>query len=138
MDTFKIVGRIYKVSETVQITDKFKKRDIIIDHTTSNQKGTFVEYIKMQAVQEKCGDYNSFEKGDMVEIEFRLTGRKMGEKPDEKVYTNVDAVSVRLINKAQTGVKSNSQLVEDTLPMGDGKPEDFSLNTKEVDDDLPF
>jgi single-strand DNA-binding protein len=47
---YELQGRLFEIFDTQQITDTFKKREFVVETTS----GMYNEYIKMQAVQDKC------------------------------------------------------------------------------------
>jgi hypothetical protein len=54
---YELQGRLFEIFDTQQITDTFKKREFVVETTS----GMYNEYIKMQAVQDKCDLLDSME-----------------------------------------------------------------------------
>ncbi len=74
---FEISGRIVEIYPTQQVTDKFKKREFILEAKETNNTGfEFIEYIKFQAVQDKTGLLDGLNVNDQVKVSFNLRGRK--------------------------------------------------------------
>jgi len=142
-EVYTMKGRIYKVYPTEQKTEKFRKREFVIDHTNSTGKGTYVEYVKLQTVQQRCDLLEDLEKGDSVIIKFSVTGRKYKGDKGEQFFTNLDAIEINLIGRSDSVIE-DPESVEEFVPMGDGKDEFKNelfgpeTQTPQDLDDLPF
>ncbi|MFZ9815222.1 MAG: DUF3127 domain-containing protein [Candidatus Kapaibacteriota bacterium] len=85
---YELQGRLFEIFDTQQITDTFKKREFVVETTS----GMYNEYIKMQAVQDKCDLLDSMNKGDQVKVSFDLRGKLVNTKDGRQVYiTNINA-----------------------------------------------
>ena len=51
---FEITGKIIDISPVNQVSDKFKKREFVIENKESGGGAVFVNYIKFQLIQDKC------------------------------------------------------------------------------------
>ena len=129
-DIYSIKGRIYKIFPTVEITDKFRKREFVIQTTNPTAKGTYIDYIKMQLVQFRCEMLDGLSKGDTCVVKFSLTGKKVGTKEEEKFFTNLDAIEIRAVGKIDTIKDSDNSAINDSLPMGDSFEQ---MNEENVD-----
>ena len=90
--SFEITGRLAEIFETQQISDKFQKREFILEIKETSSGGfEFVEYIKFQAVQDKCGLLDSMQTDDTVKVSFNLKGRKWEKDGKVSYFTNLDA-----------------------------------------------
>jgi hypothetical protein len=139
-------GKVYKVLPAQIKSDKFKKQEVILQVTNPTDKGTFVEYIRLQCINDKMNYLQDVKKGDFGICKFTISGRKVGTGTNEVFYTNLDVVELQIINKAtdiinvDTKRQSNSYAdkfpgideEEDILGPGDDVP-------GQIDDkDLPF
>lgn len=75
-----VKGKIYAIGETQQVTDKFKKRDVIIE--TVEQ---YPQFLTVQFAQDKTSVLDGCNVGDEVEIGINLRGR---------LWTNKEGVEV--------------------------------------------
>ena len=90
--SFEIKGRLAEICVIQQISDKFQKREFILEIKETSSGGfEFVEYIKFQAVQDKCGMLDSLQTDDMVKVSFNLKGRKWEKDGKVSYFTNLDA-----------------------------------------------
>lgn len=69
--SYKMVGVVYTISDTQQVSDKFAKRDIILEDSSSK----YPQYIPFQFTQDKVNELDNFAPGMEVEISYNLRGR---------------------------------------------------------------
>ncbi len=114
-----ITGKLFKVFEGNQVTDKFKKREFVVEYAENTQ---YPEFILFQLNQDKCSLIDAFKVNDSIEVHFNLTGRPWTNKEGvTKYFTNLVAWK---LNKAD---KTNPQ-----------SPEEEPRSENSSDDDLPF
>ncbi len=112
-----IVGKIYEISEEQQVTESFRKREFVLEHT---EKSLYTEYIKFELTNDRCDLLNDFKVGDEVEVGFNIRGRKWTD-PEGKVKYFVSLQAWKM--NEYTGEKSSEDGAEPQL---------------EAEDDLPF
>lgn len=126
---FKLTGTLKVLNDTVQVTDKFSKREFVITDTSS----MYPQDILFQAVQDKCAMLDGFKVQDQVEVSFNLRGREWTSPQGEVKYFNtLDAWRVEKVGQGmpQSGP---SEMNLDPIPVAP------TANTdSEEDDDLPF
>lgn len=85
---FEIVGKLHEVYPEQQVTEKFKKREFVLEI----QDGMYQQYIKFQLTQDRCSALENFAKGEEMKVSFNLTGRPGNSKDGSTVYyTNLVA-----------------------------------------------
>jgi Domain of unknown function (DUF3127) len=116
-------GKIVEIAPAIQVTDKFKKREFIIDITEDVNGQSYPNFAKLQASQNKCEVLDSYKVGDIVKVQFNVRGQKVEKDGKINYYTNLDAWKIERVGSAQqpTGNKVNV--------------EQNPINNKE---DLPF
>ncbi len=119
-------GKIHEISETIQVTETFKKREVVIEYAENPQ---YPEFIKFEATQERCSLLDNVKIGDQVEIFFNLRGRPWTDNTGKKVYFN--SLQLWRLN-ALTSNSANNNL-NDSI----SSPADFA-NSSIDEDDLPF
>ncbi len=124
-----IRGKVHEIGAVQQVTDSFKKRDLVIQYAENPQ---FVEYIKFEATQDRVNLFDSLTPGEEVEVSFNLRGRPWTNRDGVTSYFN-SLVAWR-VNKVMTAPAGpvGSPSVVDAPP-----PVDISA-TGADDDDLPF
>lgn len=127
-----------EIYQTQQVTDKFKKREFILEVKESNNSGfEFVEYIKFQTLQDKCSLLDGLNLNDQVKVSFNLRGRKWEKDGQTSYFTNLDAWKIE--NEQLTSItpntpgNQNSVMSDTDTPFPADPPADDSGF-----DDLPF
>lgn len=80
-----LTGTIKKIGATDQVSDKFKKREIVITDDSNNQ---YPQHIQLQASQDRCEMLDSLKVGDKVTVHFNLRGREWTSPQGEVKYFN--------------------------------------------------
>lgn len=119
-----IKGKVHEVGEVQQISETFKKRDLVVEYAENPQ---YPEYLKFEAIQDKVSLLDTFKVGDEVEVFFNLRGRAWTDKMGKTAYFN--SMLIWRINKMTT---TESVSTPQTI-----QPVDVSATAGE-DDDLPF
>jgi len=95
---FEIKGKIEVLSDTQQVTEKFKKREFVL----MVEEGMYPEYIKFQAVQDRCNLLDNYKIGEIVTVSFNLRGRPYTKDGKTTYFTNLDAWRISAAQEAQT------------------------------------
>ena len=85
-----VTGTIYMIGETQVVSDRFQKRELVIEYVENPQ---YPEYIKFEVVQDKCDLLDQFQVGMEVQVHYDLKGRKYNDKNtgEEKIFSNLQA-----------------------------------------------
>lgn len=79
-----IKGRIKAIFPTIQISDKFTKRDVVITTTTD----MYPQDILVQFTQDKCVVLDFYNPGNEVDVDYNLKGREWINPQGEAKYFN--------------------------------------------------
>ncbi|AZI25028.1 DUF3127 domain-containing protein [Pedobacter sp. G11] len=120
-----IKGKVHEVGATQQVSETFKKRDLIVEYA---ENPTYPEYIRFEALQDKTALLDTFKAGDEVEVFFNLRGRPWTDKTGKTSYFN--SLVIWRINAIAGGAPAAATPAY-------AAPVDVS-NTPGEDDDLPF
>jgi hypothetical protein len=77
MNDYKVKGLIKVIGETVQVTEKFSKREVVI---ITVEDGKFLQHISLQATGDKTSLLDGCRVGEEVEASFNLRGREWQDK----------------------------------------------------------
>ena len=88
---FEITGKIIDILPVNQVSDKFRKREFVIEKKESGGAAVFTDYIKFQLVQDKCDLINESFLNEDVKIWFNLKGNKWERDGKINYFTNLDA-----------------------------------------------
>jgi hypothetical protein len=124
---FEITGRIIDVLPVNQVSDKFRKREFVIEKKESGGTAVFVDYIKFQLVQDKCDLINESFLNEEVKIWFNLKGNRWEKEGRVNYFTNLDAWKIE---------KMSSQVRDQNVPSNTAL-EDIPPDNEELSD-LPF
>ena len=77
-----IKGKAHYVSDIINVTDSFRKRELVVEFSENPQ---YPEFVKFEAIQDRCALMDNVKVGDDVEVFFNLKGREWTNKQGEKV-----------------------------------------------------
>lgn len=98
----KTQGTIIEIGEVQQVSDKFKKREIVLEIA---ENPSYPETVKFELQQDKVSLADKFSEGQVVEVEFNLRGRAWTDKKGVKQYFN----TLTIWKIAETNLESKSQ-----------------------------
>jgi len=127
--SFEITGKLIEKYNTIQVSDRFKKREFVIEKTESNGGMEFTDHIKFQLTQDRCNLIDNIEVNAEIKVNFNIRGNKWEKEGKVNYFTNLDAWR---IEKAQD--LSQSNFPSDNTP----PPEMDSMPPESESDDLPF
>jgi hypothetical protein len=119
----KITGKIIEIKETQQVSETFRKRNIVVEYV---EDSAYPEYVTFELIKDKCDLVDGFEVGEEIEVSFNLRGRKWITPEGETRYFNsLHAWRLEALNKnnsqvsnksAEKSVDSIERLADDDLP----------------------
>lgn len=119
-------GKLYEIFETKSMSDKFKKREFILEYGHNPQ---YPQYIKFDLQNDYCNLINDFQLNDEVEVYFDLKGKPYTNKNGEKIYfTNL--VAWKIVDIGGSKSEKPQPAAEEAAPGSDSTGDDF--------EDLPF
>jgi len=124
---FEITGRVIDVFPVNQVSDKFKKREFVIEKKDTGGAAVFIDYIKFQLVQDKCDLINESFLNEEVKIWFNVKGNKWERDGKVNYFTNLDAWKIE-----KTTEQGRDQNNQPNTALEDAPPEIDDLS------DLPF
>ena len=80
-----IKGIIKKISETVQISDRFRKREFVVEYSNNPD---YPQPLQFEMVHDRCELLDSFQEGQEVEVHFDLRGREWTNPQGQVKYFN--------------------------------------------------
>jgi hypothetical protein len=117
-------GKLHLVGETKQISDRFQKREFVVELVDNPR---YPQLVMFQLTGERCGMLDGFSVGDEVDIDFSLRGREWRSPKGETKYFN--SLDVWTVEGAGGGHGPSGG--DDEPPPPDGPPPDLI-------DDIPF
>jgi hypothetical protein len=125
--SFEITGRVIDIMPVNQVSDKFRKREFVIEKKETGGTAVFVDYIKFQLIQDKCDLINESFLNEEVRVWFNLKGNKWERDGRINYFTNLDAWRIEKASEADM-----DQNIQSSSTLEDIPPEIDELS------DLPF
>ena len=119
-----VSGKIHAVFEAKQITERFRKREFVLEMIENSR---YPQTVLFQLTGDRCEDLDRFEVGEEVRVEFSLRGREWKSPKGEVKYFN--SLDVWTLEKASAGAGADPFGEEPPMPE---EPPAFS------DNDVPF
>ncbi len=117
-------GRIHALFEAKQITERFRKREFVVELADNPRYPQFVQF---QMTGDRCENLDGYEPGDEVRVEFSLRGREWtSPKGDVKFFNSLE---VWKLEKTGSGGPPAS---DEEPPIPDDPPPGID------DNDVPF
>ena len=96
---FEITGKLIEKFETQNVSDKFKKREFVIEYQ-DNPNLSFSEMLKFQLTQDRCGLIDMHEIGQEIKVAFNLKGRRWEKDGNVNYFTNLEAWKIEAASGA--------------------------------------
>ena len=127
---YEAVGKIYKKMDTIQRTDTFRIRELILETID----GQYTQLIKFQLTQNNCEKLDGFNEGDEIKVTFSLRGREYTKDDRTSYFTNLDAWKIENAGSGGGQQAAVPAASENNFP----SPDDQPTGGGESNDDLPF
>ncbi len=134
--SFEITGKLVAINETQQVSERFKKREFVLEISEEINGNVYTNYAKMQLVQNKCEIIDNFNIGDNVKVSFNIKGNKWERDGSVNYITNLDAWRVE--NAGQAGTSPVAATPAYQAPANTGNSNMNYNPSPENADDLPF
>ncbi len=80
-----IGGKLHVINEAQQVTERFRKREFVLELSESTR---FPQFVLFQLTGDRCERVDDFSVGDDVRVEFSLRGREWKSPRGEVKYFN--------------------------------------------------
>ena len=139
--SLEVTGKLLVKYETQQVSEKFKKREFVIELAEEINGNIYTNFAKMQLVQNKCDIIDRFREGDMVKVSFNIKGNRWERDGKVNYITNLDAWRVESAT-ANTGNNGGGQQAAPAYNNNGGgstytATQNFNPSPETIDD-LPF
>ena len=110
----KTTGVVHKTFESQQVTERFRKREFVVEMTDNPR---YPQYVMFQLTGDRCELLDDFQVGDQVEIEFTLRGREWtSPKGDIKYFNSLDVWKLEQAGKGGKAADAPPPADEDDVP----------------------
>ena len=80
-----IKGKAVSISDIIQVSDSFKKREFVLEYAENPQ---YPEFVKFETIQDKCALLDPIRIGQDIDVHFNIKGRKWTDKDGSVKYFN--------------------------------------------------
>lgn len=137
-------GHIVFKGQTQQITEKYKKREFVIEIAEEINGNTYTNYAKFQLSQSKCDVLDRFNEGDHVKVNFNIKGNRWERDGKVNYITNLEAWRIENIGPSQHSTANNDVSAYCGAPSSNNTSNgsyrgatNFNVSPETIDD-LPF
>lgn len=128
MSSLKLQGRITYIGSTVQVTEKFSKREFAIETEDVSNNGTvFTNTVALQFTNKQTPILDNFSIGQNVEVSFNARSNRNDKDGVVRFFTNLNAYAMQFV----AGRQQAPQQAQQPAPAQVAQAEDDSS-------DLPF
>src|ERR1700733_4750083 len=89
--SLEVTGKLLVKYDTQQVSEKFKKREFVLELAEEINGNIYTNFAKMQLVQNKTDIIDRFKEGDLVKVSFNIKGNKWERDGKVNYITNLDA-----------------------------------------------
>ena len=137
--SLQITGKLIEKYDVQQVSEKFKKREFVMEVYEEYNGQTYTNFAKLQLVQAKCDIIDRYNIGDSVTVSFNVKGNKWEKDGKINYITNLDCWRI----EAAQGSGSAAPPATATATVHANKQTPTSFNVPnsvgpETIDDLPF
>src|SRR6187402_3134296 len=86
-----ITGKLIEKYDTQTVSDRFKKREFVLELVEEVNGSPYTNYAKMQLVQNKCDILDRFNVGDTLRVNFNIKGNRYEKEGRTSYFSNLDA-----------------------------------------------
>ena len=142
--SLEVTGKLLVKYETQQVSEKFKKREFVLELAEEINGNIYTNFAKMQLVQNKCEIIDRFKEGEQVKVSFNIKGNRWERDGKVNYITNLDAWRVESTTAAPAGngnqapapaYNNNNTNSGSTNFSG---AQNYNPSSPEAVDDLPF
>ena len=138
--SLEVSGKLLLKYDAQQVSEKFKKREFVVELAEEINGNIYTNFAKMQLVQNKCEIIDRFNVGDPVKVSFNIKGTAYVDKKDgmTKYITNLDAWRVEPAGAAPASGNSQPAPAYSGNSNTNFNTSSSSAPSTEAVDDLPF
>lgn len=96
--SLEISGKLIRIYPTVQVSEKLKKREFVLELTESVNDRVYTQFAKFQTTQARCEWLDRYNLGEYVKVCFNLKGSLFEKDGKENFFTNLDCWRIEKTN----------------------------------------
>ena len=123
---YEMTGPVVHVGETEQVTDKFRKRLLVVEL----EDDKYPQEIAFEVINEKCDDLDTISAGDRLTVHYNLRGSKW----KDRWFVNLQAWKWDVLDADKAAIDN----IERTVAAAQAATAGVPLATPAEDDEVPF
>lgn len=96
--SLEITGKLVEIYQTNQISDKFKKKEFVLELTEQINGMNYTNFAKMQLVQNRCEIIDKYNVGSNVKVHFNIKGTRYEKDGKVTYHTSLDVWKIEAAN----------------------------------------
>lgn len=136
--SLEVTGKLLVKNPTQVVSDKFRKREFVLELAEEINGNTYTNFAKMQLVQQKCDILDKFNEGDTVKVSFNIKGNRWEKDGKVNYITNLDAWRIESASAVSSQAAPTGYSNMNTAPAQPSGGSNFYNPSPESADDLPF
>jgi hypothetical protein len=114
--SLEVTGKLIAKYDAQQVSEKFKKREFVIELAEEINGNIYTNFAKMQLVQAKCDIIDRFKEGEQVKVSFNIKGNRWERDGKVNYITNLDAWRVESATAAPNNTAGQQQPAYNSAP----------------------
>ena len=107
--SLEVTGKLLVKYDAQQVSEKFKKREFVLELAEEINGNIYTNFAKMQLVQNKCDIIDRFNEGDTVKVSFNIKGNRWERDGKVNYITNLDAWRMEAATNAPGSTQAPGQ-----------------------------
>ena len=109
---FELIGRVIEKYDTAQVSDRFKKRDFVIE-VENERNSDWNDFVKFQLTQDRVDLIEVIQLGDEIKVSFNIKGRKWEKDGKTNYFSNLEVWRIEAIKTKD--VQGHDNIPEPTV-----------------------
>jgi len=123
--SFEITGKVVDVFPVNQVSDKFRKREFVLEKKDAAGGAVFIDYIKFQLVQDKCDLINESFLSEEVRVSFNIKGNRWERDGKVNYFTNLDAWKIEKMSGMTADMPISPEVTLEDIPQDNDELSDL-------------
>ncbi|MGM0613069.1 MAG: DUF3127 domain-containing protein [Bacteroidota bacterium] len=133
--SYELQGKLIEKFDTQQVSEKFKKREFVVEKRETTGGREFVDTIKFQLTQDRCDLIDPYTTGEEIKAHFNIKGNRWEGNGRVNYFTNLDVWKIERVSSDNPDEQMQQPNDSNKPPMPDN---DDMPPLDDKEDDLPF
>jgi single-stranded DNA-binding protein len=131
-----IQGKIHATFDAAQVTDRFRKREFVLELDSASR---YPQFVMFQLTGDRCEALDGFDTGQEVAVEFSLRGREWtSPKGEIRFFNSLEVWSIDQAGSGGASAAGEGQPAPQSGTSGSAGGKGNEPPPPSDDDDIPF